>query len=339
MVRVEAGDLCTSTKPYVAYIVQGHRFDIFEQVGCYPHVVNMLPAYFLVVMWPIVIGIISAIYCGASAFPSLSNQSISNSMTGLTLWSFLQRQAQFSELMSSNSSLTMSRYFRLMALAGVELLCTTPLSVFLMVLNLAAQPLDPWVSWQDTHYNFSRVRLFPAVLWNTNRWLVVGIQVNRWSGPFCAFIFFAFFGFAIEARRNYCNAISKVLVVCRLKRDPSSSRKTSPRSVALSRSGPHPLTLLSSLRKFILGSSSTMSPTLPIYTPPPLYYQSTNTATTPTSIGDKDFAPLASAGTVSEFTVSTSSCENPVELEHPPRVLVESLSSRASSRSVVDYVV
>ena len=51
---------------YAAYIVQGHRFDIFEQVGCYPHVVNMLPSYFLVAMWPLLIGLISAIYCGVS---------------------------------------------------------------------------------------------------------------------------------------------------------------------------------------------------------------------------------------------------------------------------------
>ena len=155
-------------------------------------------------------------------------------MAGLTLWSFLQRQAQFSQFMSSNSSLTMSRYFRLMALAGVELLCTTPLSVFLMALNATAQPLDPWISWNDTHYNFSRVRLIPAVVWNMNRWLALGIQFNRWSGPFCAFIFFAFFGFAAEARKNYRNAFSKALVACRLKRDPSSPTKTSSRSVPIS---------------------------------------------------------------------------------------------------------
>ena len=135
--------------------------------------------------------------------------------------------------MSSNSTLTMSRYFRLMALAGVELLCTTPLSVFQMVLNATAQPLDPWVSWDDTHLNFSNVRLVPAVIWSMNRWAVVGIQFNRWSGPFCAFIFFAFFGFASEARKNYRKAFYKVLAVCGLQRDPSSSQKPSSRLVAL----------------------------------------------------------------------------------------------------------
>ena len=156
----------------------------------------------------------------------------SNSTTGLTLWSFLQRQAQFSKFISSNSSLTMSRYFRLMALAGVELLFTTPLSVFLMVLNATAQPLDPWVSWDDTHSNFGRVRLIPAVVWSMNRWLAVGIQVNRWSGPFCAFLFFSFFGFAAEARKNYRTAFSKVLAVCRLKRDPPPPAETTSRSAA-----------------------------------------------------------------------------------------------------------
>lgn len=221
------------------------------------------------------------------------------------------------------------------------MLCTIPLSIFQLVVNATGQPLDPWVSWGETHYNFSRVRLIPAVLWNTNHWSVIGIQFSRWSGPFCAFVFFAFFGFAAEARKNYRSAISEVLNVCRLKRGSSPPQKTSPRSVALPRTSLYPLTLLSSLRKLTLGSSSTVSPTLPVYTPPPLYYKSTNSTTTPTSLGDKDFVPLASSGTVSEFTVSASasSCENPFELELPSRVFVESLSSRASSRSVVDYVV
>ena len=233
----------------------------------------------------------------------------------------------------------MSRYFRLMALAAIELLCATPLSIFQLVLNLTAQPLDPWVSWDDTHYNFSRVRLVPAVIWTMNRWFVVGVQFNRWSGPFCAIIFFAFFGFAAEARKNYRSAIFKALTVCRLNWGPSSSQKTSPGLVLCLRPGSFVLNLLRpSLRKLTLTSSSTVSHTLPVYTPPPPRYQPTATATAPASPSDNGFVPLASAGTVSEFTVS--SCEKPLEPESPtPRILVGSLSSRASSTSVVDYVV
>lgn len=297
----------------------------------------MLPAYFLVVMWPIVIGLISAVYCGALALPFLECRRFLNFTVGLTLWSFLQRQAQFSQFMSSNSSLTMSRYLRLMALAGVELLCTTPLSVFLMALNLSAQPLDPWVSWDDTHSNFSRVGLFPAVLWTLNRWLVVGIQVNRWSGPFCAFIFFGFFGFAAEARRNYLKAISRVLAFCKLRRDPPSSEKASPVSVIPLHLCFRVLTFYS-LRKLTLASSSTSSSSLPAFTSPPPRYQPPSIMTTPSSPEDKGFAPLASAGTVSEFTVSAY--EKPLDPETLiPQMFAGSLSSRASSTSLADYVV
>lgn len=264
-------------------------------------------------------------------------RSFPNRIAGLTLWSFLQRQAQFSQFVSSSSSLTMSRYLRLMALAGVELLFTTPLSIFLMTLNLTAQPLDPWVSWSDTHSNFSRVGQFPAVLWTLNRWLVVGIQFNRWAGPFCAFIFFAFFGFASEARKNYGNAITKVLVACRLKRDSASPQKSSPMSVILFHFFPHSLTFFFSLRKLTLASSSSMSPSLPVYTPPPPCYQPSSVATSPAS-PEKGFVPLASAGATSEFTISAY--EKPLEPESPrPWTLVGSLSSRASSTSVVDYSV
>ena len=81
-----------------------------------------------------------------------------------------------------------------------------------------------------------------------------------------------------------------------------------------------------------------MSPTLPVYTPPLPRYQPTNAVTTPSSPGDKGFVPLASAGTVSEFTISAY--EKPLEPESPtPRIVVGSLSSRTSSASVVDYVV
>ena len=189
----------------------------------------MLPSYFLVAMWPMLIGSISAIYCGRFLFPWEAILNLTSPVPGLTVWSFLQRRAQFSQFMTSNSSLTMSRYFRLMALAGVESLCTTPLAIFQMVLNATSQPVEPWVSWEETHFNFSRVRLIPAVIWKMDRWFVIAIQLNRWSPPLCAFIFFAFFGFAAEARKHYSDAITKVLVVCRLRCNPASSPKTSPR--------------------------------------------------------------------------------------------------------------
>ena len=50
------------------YFVQGHRYNILEQIGCYPAIYNTLPAYFIIYMWPIVLGSISAVYCCMSLY-------------------------------------------------------------------------------------------------------------------------------------------------------------------------------------------------------------------------------------------------------------------------------
>ncbi|GLB44318.1 putative pheromone [Lyophyllum shimeji] len=170
----------------VQYVVQGHRFDIFEGIGCYPVVYNTPISYPLSAMWPIVIGLISATYCV------------------LSLRSFARRRVEFGQFLASNKSLTISRYFRLMALATTEIMFTTPLAVFIMYLNATSSPMRPWISWEDTHFNFSRVEQFPAILWrNSGHLTVAAMELSRWVNPLCALVFFGFFGFAEEAKRHY----------------------------------------------------------------------------------------------------------------------------------------
>lgn len=121
----------------------------------------------------------------------------------LALLAFRGRQVELNQFLSSGTSLTKGRYFRLMALAMVETMCTTPLAVFVIVLNATAMPLEPWRSWEDTHYGFSRVEQIPAIIWRRNHLLVVSLELSRWATVICALTFFAFFGFAQEARKNY----------------------------------------------------------------------------------------------------------------------------------------
>ncbi|KAH7881711.1 pheromone A receptor-domain-containing protein [Phlebopus sp. FC_14] len=211
------------------YVVQGHRFDIYEDVGCYPFIYNTIVAFFLSDSWPIVIGLISAVYCG------------------LSLRAFYRRRAQFNKFLASNTSLNASRYFRLMAIAMLEILCTVPLASFMIWLNATAQPVEPWVSWQNTHYDFSRVAQYPSVVWTQNYLLVVAVQLSRWFVVVCAFIFFGFFGFAAEARKHYCMAFWSVMKLFDVQ--PSTGETTSPKS--------HPV-----LRQLMLSHGS-----LPVYTP------------------------------------------------------------------------
>ncbi|KAH7882760.1 pheromone A receptor-domain-containing protein [Phlebopus sp. FC_14] len=173
----------------VHYVVQGHRFNIFEEVGCYPFTWNTPPAYALVFAWPIAIG------CCLSV---------------MTIRELAIRRAQFKELLSANKNLSSGRYFRLMGLAGIEVLCTVPLGAYSIYLNSTAEPIQRWISWSNTHYDFSRVGQYPSVVWHENQLTVISIQLSRYFIIICALIFFAFFGFADEAKRNYRLAYESV---------------------------------------------------------------------------------------------------------------------------------
>lgn len=170
------------------FIVEGHRFNIFEEIGCYPYTFNTWIAYPLSNLWPLVIGLISAVYCV------------------LTLRAFMKRRAQFSDFLKSRTSLSVNRYFRLMALATTELLCTTPISAYGIYINIADNPLEPWKGFADAHFNYSRVGQYPSVIWRLNSLTIVSTELTRWSLVFCAFSFFVFFGLAGEARKNYRKA-------------------------------------------------------------------------------------------------------------------------------------
>ncbi|KAJ7661859.1 pheromone A receptor-domain-containing protein [Mycena rosella] len=173
---------------YVAaqYIVQGHRFDIFEDIGCYPALFNSLPTYFISSMWPLIIGLVSGVYCT------------------LSLRAFAARRASFAQFLSPGSThagLTPSRYLRLSALALTDLLLTVPLAA--LTINLTATRPAPSVSLADTHFDFGRVGQVPHFLWAANESSRVAVELTRWASPACALVFFGFFGFAVEARRNY----------------------------------------------------------------------------------------------------------------------------------------
>ncbi|KAI0920344.1 hypothetical protein AcV5_010544 [Taiwanofungus camphoratus] len=167
------------------YVVQGHRFNILENVGCTPDIWNTPPAYPLVFMWPVLLGCISFVYAA------------------LTLRAFWRRRAQFNQLLASNNAMTVSRYFRLMLLCCIEMACTVPLGAFSMYINNTGLHIAPYVSWSNAHYDFSFVEIFPAAIWTSRHPFYISVQMGRWIYPCSAFLFFALFGFANEARRHY----------------------------------------------------------------------------------------------------------------------------------------
>ncbi|KAJ7878317.1 pheromone A receptor-domain-containing protein [Mycena olivaceomarginata] len=118
--------------------IRGARL-ILEDVGCYPTTYKVTLAYPLIYVWPNVINLISCCH----VIP--------------TLRAFLCRRAQFAQFLSGNSGLTPRRYFRLMALASLELLLNFPIATYGLYLTASSEPIAPWISWANTHADFSRV--------------------------------------------------------------------------------------------------------------------------------------------------------------------------------------
>jgi pheromone a factor receptor len=97
-----------------------------------------------------------------------------------------------------------------MGLAGIEVLCTVPLACYSIYLNLTSVPLQAYVSWDYAHANFGLIDQIPSVAWQADPVEVLSIELSRWFIVICAVVFFAFFGFADEARRNYRLALVSV---------------------------------------------------------------------------------------------------------------------------------
>lgn len=121
----------------------------------------------------------------------------------LTLRAFWIRRAQFNQLVAASGSLTTSRYFRLILLSCLEMCCTIPYSTYSLFVTTDGLKIEPWISWADTHYNFSFVELVPSAVWRSNPAFRTSVEMGRWIYPCAALLFFGLFGFAEEARRHY----------------------------------------------------------------------------------------------------------------------------------------
>nr|AAF01419.1 Rcb2.42 [Coprinopsis cinerea] len=197
------------------YIVQGHRFDIVEDLGCRPSIYTSIPAIFIIWVPPFIA--IFLTFC----------------FGGVALHHFFRRRLTFARhLQNSNSAITPARYFRLMAMAITQMLWGG------IVLSVNAwitfrTGLLPYTSWEDVHWGFSRVGQFPLIF--LPRSMIPSLFFNWWSVPVSALIFFIFFGFGQEAVNDYRAALRRVKSLFWKPRQetekmslPSSASKLSP---------------------------------------------------------------------------------------------------------------
>ncbi|KAG5646288.1 hypothetical protein DXG03_003885 [Asterophora parasitica] len=168
----------------IHYIVQGHRFDIFEDYGCMPFSYNT-PITYVIVHGPIMaLGIASAVYAT------------------LNVIRLNHRTDELRLLISSNASLNLNRYLRPIFLACIVIVLSVSLCVLDMTIS-ALGDVKPYISWEHVHSDFSRIDQYPADVWRGTPTSNFQLEQARWGTLAYGLVFFALFGFAREARERY----------------------------------------------------------------------------------------------------------------------------------------
>src|ERR1700735_2967178 len=104
----------------------------------------------------------------------------------------------YATLKASFSAVEASHYFRLMALAAIQMLLIIPISVY--SISFQAKTTQPFLGWGAVHANFTDATQIPASVWRPDPSTAPGIELSRWIIIFQAIISFAFFGYARDAR-------------------------------------------------------------------------------------------------------------------------------------------
>ena len=147
--------------------------------------------------------------------------------SGLNIHFFWKRSRQAQEILRSNKNPNQSRYIRLIALSGTQLLCTLPLTIFTIYLDTRVATMFRWISWDNTHLNYSFVGQYPSFEWRASPDSEAALELTRWLSVISAFLFFGFFGFAEEARKHYRIAYSFASSRLRLTENGSSRASSS----------------------------------------------------------------------------------------------------------------
>ncbi|TFK19182.1 fungal pheromone STE3G-protein-coupled receptor [Coprinopsis marcescibilis] len=166
------------------YIVQGHRFDIVEDFGCRAAVYVSVPA--VIIVW----------------VPQLFFSVGSLILSALAFRNFWARRITFARhLQQSNSGLTASRYFKLMAMSVVQMFWVVTITSVSMAFSMKFG-VKPYTSWDDVHYGFSKIGLFPT--WVIPKYHVIMSHLLWWMcTPVSSILFVAFFAFGEDAVKEY----------------------------------------------------------------------------------------------------------------------------------------
>ncbi|KAF8320874.1 fungal pheromone STE3G-protein-coupled receptor [Clavulina sp. PMI_390] len=174
-------------------VVQGHRFDIIEDIGPAPSTYWSTVAICIFYLPPLILSLGTSYYA-AKAF-----------------WWFYHRRAEmrsFQPYSSASCSLNLAGsahsdtyYIRLMGLSLAELIGTISCNAYILIVDFRMAQLRPYLSWDYVHSDFRRVDQYPLAVLPPYVLFVFWVSWSLY--PISAVLFWSCFGIGEEAMREH----------------------------------------------------------------------------------------------------------------------------------------
>ncbi|KZV63365.1 fungal pheromone STE3G-protein-coupled receptor [Peniophora sp. CONT] len=180
------------------YIVQAVRFQIIDGFGCTNNPDGSLLGILLIWSWSAITPLLSiTVY-----YPQVIRM-------------FYRQRRDMNQFLQSNNLVSRTNYFRIFALASIDVLLTLPIgiaAIVILVTDVLAQighcPL--YAGWTLLHTDWEPVGLSYAELKAHGTSTIAQLYFTQWSAPVLAFAIFGLFGVTAEARASYWCVICTV---------------------------------------------------------------------------------------------------------------------------------
>ena len=128
---------------------------------------------------------------------------------------FHRQRKDVNRFLQSNDSVSRTDYFRILALASIDILLTLPFGIATIALAVSGPLSAPaglpfYLGWTYDHTEWEPVGNSYAEIVALGKWTLAQFYFNQWTSPILAFVILGLFGVTTEARASYWRVICTV---------------------------------------------------------------------------------------------------------------------------------
>jgi hypothetical protein len=164
--------------------------------------------------WSVVLPLFSALFYCRELIP-INIPFLSLMSTAKIIYVFYQQSRETNQFLQSNGSVTRLNYFRILALACVDIFLTLPLGIVSIVTEVIHEIHDPlpgfrfqfYYGWGSVHSDWGPVAFTYSEVVEGGLWSIFVHYFQQWTSPILAIAIFSLFGLTLEARTTYWRSI------------------------------------------------------------------------------------------------------------------------------------